>query len=91
MSERNFSSCPFCGRNSVVALESADLLYATCVNGKCQATGPACNTEDEAIQKWNDRANMIASSGVSADSVLQELKSSIHFLQGVIDKLEKMG
>lgn len=44
--------CPHCG-------EKAKLLYdryrfwVECGNHNCQLSGPSCETEKEAIQKWN--------------------------------------
>ena len=46
--------CPFCGGDSYVT--EGDLFAVICFTLTCDASGPARDTEAEAIRAWNRRA-----------------------------------
>ena len=52
--------CPFCGGEATLVEDIYnDQLYnyVICSNDDCNANTGRCDTEDEAITKWNKRAN----------------------------------
>jgi len=44
--------CPFCGANGSIGGDS-HFYWVFCFDEECDACGPICKTEEEAIQKWN--------------------------------------
>mgnify|MGYP003362451693 CR=1 FL=1 len=52
MSEK-LKSCPFCGDDEPL-MRGDDWSYVEC--DECDASGPECKTEAEAITAWNTRA-----------------------------------
>jgi hypothetical protein len=66
LSSMNINLCPYCGRNSVMTLESAQWCYGerrissdewkdTIAIGcsVCEASGPHCDNREQAILAWN--------------------------------------
>ena len=56
----NLKPCPFCGGEATLVEDIyADKLYyyVTCATNNCDANTGRCDTEDEAITKWNNRRN----------------------------------
>ena len=48
--------CPFCGGVDV-EFDGGDIFYwIVCNNKECGAGGPGHNTEDGAVERWNNRA-----------------------------------
>ena len=52
--------CPFCGGEAKFLEDvwgNDEYCYVICVNDNCNANTGRCDTEDEAIAKWNNRPN----------------------------------
>lgn len=57
MEETKDKPCPFCGSQELMCISDADDcgdFYCYCDD--CLAEGPNCRTEEEAIEKWNNRS-----------------------------------
>lgn len=51
MSDPTPNACPFCGTEP--RLELDDNVFVACPNFDCGATGPAEESDDEAVRQWN--------------------------------------
>lgn len=52
--------CPFCGNTNFEELDDEDnigLEYISCNENECDATGPHAEDLEDAILKWNERAD----------------------------------
>lgn len=45
--------CPFCFAEGTILVKSVALRWVSCRNRSCRAEGPMCDTEDEAVARWN--------------------------------------
>lgn len=48
--------CPFCGKYpDVIVWEDDDIPFWRVVHSGCQSSGPLGNSEEQAIELWNNR------------------------------------
>lgn len=55
MRHDNVKPCPFCGCTAISVREMSGYFRASC--GRCEATASYQESEQEAIARWNRRAN----------------------------------
>lgn len=63
-SPNTLKPCPFCGGDMIGIFDDSNMRldripkykWVQCFYEGCETRGPACENEEEAIQKWNTRA-----------------------------------